>query len=138
MTPAILAVAAVVAAAGGLVVVLAQPSRAWRDAAEHERRFWVGWDLAAVGLGAGGIVVLSLGWAGAAWITFWCVVGGLQPAMIADVRDVRRLRRRVGRVAPAAPPPEPALAPIRWHAPRLVAERGVDRLATAGARRVGP
>ncbi len=137
MSAVILAAAALAAATAALLVVLAQPVRAWRDAAEHRRAFWVGWDLAATAVGAVGLVVAGLGWAGAGWITFWCVVGSLQPAMIADVRDVRRLLRRARPAPGGAPPVEPAVAPIRWHAAGLGVPPAGDRLVAAGSRRRG-
>ena len=136
MSAAIVAAVAVAAATCGLLVVLAQPGRAWCDAAEHRRAFWVGWELAAMVVGGIGLVVAGPGWAGAGWITFWCIVSSLRPAMIADLRDVRRLVRRAARVPPEVPSPEPALPPIRWHTRRPVAGAS-KRLATAGQQRFG-
>jgi hypothetical protein len=98
-----------------LAVLLAQPSSAWRDAAEHTRRFWVAWALVACTVAAIGPTFLGPGVAGGAWLAGFAGVGVLQPALVADVVDVRILVRRRRWVA-TLPAAAPVLRPIRWRA----------------------
>jgi hypothetical protein len=130
----IVAGAAAAVALATQAVLWAQPRRAWRDAAEHRRAFWFAWDLAATAVGVGGLVVPGVGWAGVGWVTFWCLVGSAQPAMIADLRAVRRQlrRRRRARLLDAlgfgAVP-----GPIRWQGSAPALDRSAA-LVAAGRR----
>jgi hypothetical protein len=107
-----------------LGVLLAQPSRAWQDAAEHRRAFWIAWALAAGAVAAAGPPLLGPGVAGAAWLAGFAAVGVLQPALLADLADVRSLVRRRRRVsARPVPTADPRLRPIRWRAPAVSEHR---------------
>lgn len=89
-----------------LLVLRAQSARAWRDAAEHSRGFWLWWIVGSVAVGLLPLVD-GLGWAAAAWLALWCAFGALQPALIADVLEVHRhlarLRARGRRLRAEAP-----------------------------------
>ena len=122
----LLALAGVVA-----LTLAAQPGRAWREAAEHSRAFWLGWLILAVGVGVAGVLRAGLGWPGTAWLAGWVALGGLQPSMVADLLDTRRHVRRCRAAAlrPAVPA-VPTLEPICWHAPPALAAAWVeDRLS---------
>ena len=78
-------------------VVFSQPRPLWSDAAEHSRWFWLAWAAVALIIGAAPAVSGALdGWAAAVWLTVWCALGAIQPAMWFDVLEVRRAvaRRR--------------------------------------------
>jgi len=116
------AVAVSVASLAIVVVALAvlarQPRRAWRSAAEHSQGFWAVW---ITGWASGGLAVAVLAGPGgiaAAGLAAGCLVGSLQPSMIADLLDVRRLgqlrREQAWMPRPAVEPP---LRPIVWRAP---------------------
>ena len=94
MGPRVTAVAAIGLVCIALLVLRAQSARAWRDAAEHSRGFWLSW---VVGSAAVGLVPLvdGLGWETATWLALWCVFGALQPAMVSDLLEVRRHLARV-------------------------------------------
>jgi len=113
-------VAADLLALAGLVglAIVVQPGRAWRDAAEHRRAFWLTWLVVAVGIGVAGAVHLGPGWPGTAWLGAWVALGCGQPSLLADLVDTRRhLRRcRAAALRPALAA-DPLLAPICWHAP---------------------
>jgi hypothetical protein len=113
-------VAADLLAVAGLVglAIVVQPGRAWRQAAEHGRAFWLVWDVAAVGIGVAGAVHLGPGWPGTACLGAWVALGCGQPSLLADLLDTRRHVRRC-RAAARRPPlaAGPFLAPISWHAP---------------------
>jgi hypothetical protein len=101
-----------------LVGVVFQPRRLWRDTAEHSKVFWLLWALAAVAIGALGVVVGGWGWAAAAWLAVWCGCAALQPAMIVDLLDVRRQvrRRRKVTLELRAQRATGLPSPIRWRA----------------------
>jgi hypothetical protein len=104
-----------------LVIVVAQPSRAWRAAAEHSRLFWLAWIVLSLAVGAAPAAATELDWATAAWLAVCCALGTLQPAMIADLLDIRR-HIAFGRRAPRSGPPPivvdaDGMAPIHWRAP---------------------
>jgi succinate dehydrogenase hydrophobic anchor subunit len=95
----ITAVLDVLAVGFGIFIVFSQPRPVWRDAAEHSRAFWLIWAAIAVMIGlAPAATGLMKDWAAAMWLTVFCALAVLQPAMWGDVLDVRRdvaLRRRV-------------------------------------------
>jgi hypothetical protein len=113
---AVLAVAVVIVMQ---IVVVLQPRRVWREAAEHPKGFWLVWALGSVAMGAAPAAVGGWGWGAAAWLAIWCGCAALQPAMIVDLLEVRRqVRRRRSatlelrrRRATSA-----SLSPIHWRA----------------------
>jgi hypothetical protein len=129
---AVIVAADLLALAGVVALTLAvQPRRAWRDAAEHSRAFWLAWLVLAVGAGVAGTLRLGPGWPATAWLGACVAVGGLQPSMLADLLDTRRHIRRCQAAALLPHLPEgPLLEPICWHAPpELLVPGGVaDRL----------
>ena len=113
---AVLAFAVVVAMQ---IVVVLQPRRVWREAAEHSKVFWLVWALGSVAIGAVPAALGGWGWGAAAWLAVWCGCAALQPAMVVDLFEVRRqvrrrrtvtLDRRRQRATGAS------LPPIRWRA----------------------
>jgi hypothetical protein len=128
---AVIVAADLLALAGVVALTLAvQPRRAWRDAAEHSRAFWLAWLVLAVGAGVAGALRLGPGWPATAWLGTCVALGGLQPSMLADLADTRRYIRRC-RAAALLPrlPEGPQLEPICWHAPpelALVAPDGTE------------
>ena len=93
----VIAVIDVAAVAFGVLVVFSQPTRIWRDAAEHSRWFWFAWSTASAVVGLVPAATGVFGDGGAAvWLTACCLFALLQPAMWADVLEVRRdvARRR--------------------------------------------
>jgi hypothetical protein len=118
VTPGVLSAVALLVAAAALATLLVQPRRAWRDAAEHSRAFWVAWLLVGTGVGLAGPAAVGVSsWGGAAWLGFWAAVGSVQPSMIGDVLEMRRLERRRRQPSTPAALTEPPLRPIRWRAP---------------------
>ena len=101
-----------------LAVLALQPRRAWQAAAEHSRAFWARWATGWALLGLAAAVLVGPGGMAAAGLAAGCLIGSLQPSMIADLLDVRRLgqlrRQQAGMPRPAVEPP---LRPIAWRAP---------------------
>ena len=112
----ITAVAGVAAVGFVIFLVYSQPRPVWHAAAEHSRRFWLGWGIASVLVG---LLPAAAGWlddwAGAVWLAICCAFAALQPALHADVLEVRRdvaRRRRSTLEARARTRP-----PVKWRAP---------------------
>ena len=85
---------AVVGAA--ILLVFSQPRPVWHAAAEHSRRFWLGWATASVAVGLLPVATGAFAnWGAIVWLSACCAFA-LQPAMFADVLEVRRdiARRR--------------------------------------------
>ncbi len=132
MTPTVLAAAALGVVLVAVAALVVQPRRAWREAAEHARLFWLIWALSWAALGLAIAVLAGPGWVGAGGLAGACLIGSAQPSMIADLLDVRRLgrlRRRQAWMPLAAP--EPTLRPIAWEAP--VGSTGADAVRIRGA-----
>ena len=92
--PEITAALSLVVVIAMLALVVFQPSRIWRDSAEHSKPFWLLWALGSVVIGAIPIAIGGFGWGEAVWLALWCACAALQPAMIVDLLDVRRQVRR--------------------------------------------
>jgi hypothetical protein len=126
-----------------VLVVLAQPNRAWQDAAEHSKRFWFTWALTFVTIGlvpalVAGEVPEAWSWA-LIWLLVCCAGAVLQPALLVDVRETRRRRAALRERSPIPtrePAPIPLLgkasrvAEIRWYAPHESAP-GHTRIGTS-------
>ena len=100
------------------LAVLALQPRGWRSAAEHSRGFWALWITGWASVGLAVAALAGPGGMAAAGLAAGCLVGSLQPSMIADLLDVRRLgqlrREQAWMPRPAVEPP---LRPIVWRAP---------------------
>jgi len=101
-----------------LAALAAQPRRAWRAAAEHSRAFWALWATGWASLGLAATMLAGPGWMAAPGLAAGCLIGSLQPSMIADLLDVRRLGQLRRQPAwTSSPAVEPPLRPIVWRAP---------------------
>jgi hypothetical protein len=126
--PTIVSAVALGGVAAAVAALVLQPRRAWRDAAEHSRAFWLLWAIGWAALGVGAAVLAGPGWVGAAVLAAACLIGAAQPSMVADLLDVRglgRLRRRQAWMAVQVS--DPALPRVAWHAPS--ASTRVDPMA---------
>ena len=72
----LVAVLPLVCVAAAVVVLVVQPSHAWRDAAEHGRAFWLAWIGVCVAVGLAPLVD-GFGWPGVAWLVLWCMLATL-------------------------------------------------------------
>jgi hypothetical protein len=101
VAPLLTALVAIAVVGVSLYSVVVQPRPVWRDAAEHTKRFWIGWAVASVAVAFVPAAVFGASWAAIAWFCACCAFAGLQPAMFADVLAVRHdiVRRRRSRLA---------------------------------------
>ena len=98
-------------------VLVAQPRRAWHEAAEHTQAFWLAWALVWAALGLTVVVLAGMSWPGVAVLAAASLIGSAQPSMLADIHDVRRLGRlrRRQRWMPSEAS-EPTSRTITWRA----------------------
>lgn len=122
MTARALSLVAVAGALGLALLVVAQPRRAWREAAEHSKQLWGAWVLGLVAVGLAVPAGNGVGWPTTVWVLACCALAVLQPSLLGDLREVRsHVRRDKQRPRDALPPstllPVEELQPIRWMPP---------------------
>jgi hypothetical protein len=122
MTARALSLVAVAGALGLALLVVAQPRRAWREAAEHSKQLWGGWVLGLVAVGVAVTASRGVGWPSAILVLACCALAVLQPSLLGDLREVRsHVQRNKHRPHDPVPPSGvasmPDLAPIRWTPP---------------------